>query len=90
VVRHPNRDRLRARLRQHGIETLIHYPIPVHLQPSFANLGIVAGSLPVTERVAREVLSLPMYVGMLPRHRDRVVEAVRKATTELGGASARA
>jgi dTDP-3-amino-3,4,6-trideoxy-alpha-D-glucose transaminase len=61
VVRHPQRDALRAFLRERDIGTLVHYPVPVHLQPAYADLEYKEGSLPVTETVAREVLSLPMY-----------------------------
>jgi dTDP-4-amino-4,6-dideoxygalactose transaminase len=61
VVRHPRRDELQALLREQGIGTLIHYPVPVHLQPAYRDLGYETGSLPITETVAQEVLSLPMY-----------------------------
>jgi len=79
VVRHPDRDRLREDLKTHGVDSQIHYPIPVHLQPAYADLGYVRGSLPVTERVADEILSLPMYVGLS----DRDVETVGTAVTAL-------
>ena len=55
------RDELREHLQANGISTGIHYPIPVHLQRGFSNLGYEEGDLPETERVCREVLSLPMY-----------------------------
>lgn len=61
VVRHPQRDALRAFLKEQGIQTLIHYPAPVHLQPAYANLGYSAGSFPNTELISREILSLPLY-----------------------------
>ena len=64
VVRHPQRDRLQETLGRRGIGTLIHYPVPIHLQPAYADLGCGPGSLPVTERIAGEILSLPMYVGL--------------------------
>lgn len=60
VVRHPDRDRLMAALRERGIETLIHYPIPPHLQGAFADLGLGAGSFPITEQIAKEAFSLPI------------------------------
>ncbi len=72
VVRHPRRDALQAFLSERGIGTLIHYPVPVHLQPAYADLGHGEGSLPVTETLAREVLSLPMY----PELTDGEVRAV--------------
>jgi dTDP-4-amino-4,6-dideoxygalactose transaminase len=55
------RDAMAEHLKTTGIATGIHYPVPVHLQPAFANLGYRAGDLPVTERAARQTLSLPMY-----------------------------
>ncbi len=61
VIRHPRRDALREYLKERGIHTLVHYPVPIHLQPAYADLGYPAGSLPMTERASREVLSLPIY-----------------------------
>jgi dTDP-4-amino-4,6-dideoxygalactose transaminase len=61
VIRHPQRDALRDHLRQEGIETLIHYPIPVHRQPAYRALG---GCFPEAERAAGEILSLPLYPGL--------------------------
>jgi hypothetical protein len=61
VIRHPQRDALQAYLRAQGIQTLIHYPVPVHLQPAYANLIPVNGTLSKSETAGREVLSLPMY-----------------------------
>jgi dTDP-4-amino-4,6-dideoxygalactose transaminase len=59
VVRSKNRDALQARLRDHGIGTLIHYPVPVHLQPAYRHAEHLG--LPCTEQIVREILSLPMY-----------------------------
>jgi dTDP-4-amino-4,6-dideoxygalactose transaminase len=84
VIRHRMRDLLQAGLDRCGIDTLIHYPIPVHLQPAFAHVGPAPGGLPVTERAASEVLSLPMYPGMPARSRDRVIRAVQLASSDLG------
>jgi len=64
VVQHPDRDTLMARLTARGVGTLIHYPIPVHRQVAYADLGWGEGSLPVTEAAARSILSLPLYIGM--------------------------
>ena len=63
VVRVPSRDRERIRrwLDEGGVSTGLHYPIPLHLQPAFAQLGLEVGSFPEAERAASEVLSLPMY-----------------------------
>ena len=61
VVRLAQRDTWRARLADAGVQTGVHYPIPVHLQPAYRDLGYAAGAFPVSERVAAEVLSLPMF-----------------------------
>ncbi len=61
VVQSKRRDDLAAHLHARGIGTAIQYPYPIHLQPAYANLGHPAGSLPTAERLAREILSLPLY-----------------------------
>ena len=61
AVRVPNRDEVQAQLKDAGIATNIHYPRPVHLQPAYAKLGYKQGDLPLTEALARETLSLPIY-----------------------------
>ncbi len=60
VVRCRRRDELRKFLREKGVGALVHYPVPVHLQEAYRNLGLSEGTLPVTEQVAREALSLPV------------------------------
>lgn len=60
VVRHPQRDRLQKSLGEAGIGAMIHYPIPPHLQPAYADLNYHEGDFPVSERMAKEVLSLPV------------------------------
>lgn len=60
VVRAKQRDELRKFLSLNGIETGLHYPIPLHLQPAFQNLGYKEGDLPVTEEIVREIISLPL------------------------------
>ncbi len=77
VVRTPRRDELLAHLRSQGIAAGIHYPIPVHLQPAYRELGYRPGDLPVTEAVAETCLSLPLYPEMTQAQQDRVVEAIR-------------
>jgi dTDP-4-amino-4,6-dideoxygalactose transaminase len=61
VVRSPSRERLQAHLRDNGVGSAVHYPTPIHLQPFFASQGFLEGAFPVSERLANEVLSLPMY-----------------------------
>ncbi|MGL4650212.1 MAG: DegT/DnrJ/EryC1/StrS family aminotransferase, partial [Caldilineaceae bacterium] len=71
------RDGLRAYLRRHGVESGVHYPLPLHLQPAYGALGYVAGALPVTEAWARTCLSLPLYPELSEAQQDRVVALVR-------------
>jgi dTDP-4-amino-4,6-dideoxygalactose transaminase len=72
VVLHPERDRIQAELGTAGIATGLHYPIPVHLQEAYAHLGHGPGDFPVSERIANECLSLPMYPELSERQIDRV------------------
>jgi dTDP-4-amino-4,6-dideoxygalactose transaminase len=79
VVRTARRDAVLAHLRSKGIEAGIHYPIPVHEQPAFKRRGYGEVSLPVTERVAREVLSLPMYPELDEGQLAQVASALKEA-----------
>lgn len=79
VLRHPQRDGLRAFLSERGIHTLIHYPLPVHLQPAYKNLNYVRGDLPITEQAAGQVLSLPLY----PEMSEDSVRMVSQAVIEF-------
>ena len=81
VIRDGKRDALMSALQEKGIGTLIHYPIPVHLQDSHRDLAMPAGSLPQTEKAAREILSLPLYIGLS----DEEVMAVCAAIEDLRG-----
>jgi dTDP-4-amino-4,6-dideoxygalactose transaminase len=76
AVRTLERDRVRSELIAAGIQAGIHYPIPVHLQPAYANLGYRRGDFPESERAADEVLSLPLYPELSARALDRVARAV--------------
>lgn len=78
VIRVKNRDHLQADLARAGISTQIHYPIPLHLQKAYAALGYKPGDFPVTERMAAEILSLPMYPHLKPFEQKRVVQEVNK------------
>jgi dTDP-4-amino-4,6-dideoxygalactose transaminase len=71
------RDRVRAALLEKGIEAGVHYPIPLHLQPCYTSMGLRAGSFPVAESAAREVLSLPLFPEMTDAQVERVCEALR-------------
>jgi dTDP-4-amino-4,6-dideoxygalactose transaminase len=83
VVRCRRRDEFRAALERRGVGTLIHYPTPVHLQPAYRDLGLREGSLPVAERSAKEVCSLPLFVGMTSAQVERVAEAAVEAVQEV-------
>jgi dTDP-3-amino-2,3,6-trideoxy-4-keto-D-glucose/dTDP-3-amino-3,4,6-trideoxy-alpha-D-glucose/dTDP-2,6-dideoxy-D-kanosamine transaminase len=77
VVRHPRRDAVIERLRPYGIELNISYRWPVHTMTGFAHLGYRAGSLPVTERLAGQIFSLPMYPSLSRGEQDKVITALR-------------
>jgi dTDP-4-amino-4,6-dideoxygalactose transaminase len=83
VIRHPRRDALAARLRERGVGTLIHYPIPLHLQPAFARYGGRVGELPVAEAAAAEILSLPLQPELDDATARAVAAAVRECAAEL-------
>jgi dTDP-4-amino-4,6-dideoxygalactose transaminase len=78
VVRSAGRDTLQRQLQAEGIQTGLHYPIPVHLQAAHADLGYKAGDFPVSEQAAREVLSLPMYPELTATQVEQVAAAVRQ------------
>jgi dTDP-4-amino-4,6-dideoxygalactose transaminase len=77
VVQHEDRDGLQQRLSDRGVGTLIHYPVPPHLQPAYAELGFQRGDCPIAEAIHRRVLSLPLWPGMTEAQTDQVVAAVR-------------
>jgi dTDP-4-amino-4,6-dideoxygalactose transaminase len=76
VIRTRHRDDLMAHLRDRGISTAIHYPVPVHLQPAYAERLPQLVDLPVTERIANEIVSLPIFPSLSDGEVDRVAEAV--------------
>ena len=80
AVRLRDRDAVREHLQAVGIQTGVHYPIPVHLQPAYRDLGYRPGDFPVSERVAGEVLSLPMFPEMTTGQVEAVAAAVQAAS----------
>ncbi len=76
VIRTQDRETLRTRLAADGIGTGIHYPVPLHLQKAYQHRGFAEGDYPVTERVAAEILSLPMFPSLSLGQQDKVVEKV--------------
>ncbi|RRR69944.1 MAG: DegT/DnrJ/EryC1/StrS family aminotransferase [Candidatus Viridilinea halotolerans] len=76
AIRVAQRDQLQAFLHTQGVATGIHYPIPVHLQEAFAELGHQPGAFPQSEAAAREVLSLPIYPELRPEQQDQVIAAL--------------
>jgi dTDP-4-amino-4,6-dideoxygalactose transaminase len=76
VIRHRQRDKLQQHLLENGIQTLIHYPIPAHLQPALKHLGYKTGDLPVTEEIAMTCLSLPIFPGLTDQQIDFVSEKI--------------
>jgi dTDP-4-amino-4,6-dideoxygalactose transaminase len=86
VIRSNERDALAEHLKANGVHTGFHYPVPVHLQNCYKEWGYGVGSLPVTERAASEVISLPMFPGLTQEQQQRVVNGVQS----FAGVEARA
>ena len=78
VIRAKKRDKLRAFLKTKGIGSGIHYPVPMHLHPTYKECGQKRGDLPVAEKASREILSLPIYPYLSANAVDEVVERVRE------------
>lgn len=78
VIHSEKRDELIEYLNSYEIGTIIHYPIPPHLQKAYAYLGYKEGDFPIAEKYAKEVLSLPMYNGMLDEELDYVIDKLNK------------
>ena len=88
AVRLEQRDRWRARLTEMGIQTGVHYPVPLHLQPAYRDLGYGVGDFPVAEAVAREVLSLPFFPEMTDQQLEEVTGALRAGLPDKVGSIA--
>jgi dTDP-3-amino-3,4,6-trideoxy-alpha-D-glucose transaminase len=77
IVRTTQRDALREHLDAHGVSSAVHYPFPIHRTEAYADLGLAEGSLPVAERLAEEILTLPLFPTMSNQDVTRIVDAVR-------------
>ena len=86
VIRSQERDAMAASLNAAGVATGFHYPFPLHLQECYRHWGYAAGSLPVTERVASEIISLPMFPGLTADQQRRVAAAI-EAFARVGSRS---
>ena len=78
IIRVPEREKLQAHLEAKGIATGLHYPVPLHMQKCFTHLGYKEGDFPVTERYAKEILSLPMYPELTEEQIKYVADAIRE------------
>lgn len=76
VIRCDKRDELEAYLKDRGIGTVKHYPIPMHLQPAYSELNIPQGALPIAEEISNTVLSIPMYYGMTDEEIGYVIDTI--------------
>jgi len=77
TIRSNSRDDLQAFLKTKGIQTLIHYPIPPHLQEAYRHLGLKQGNYPIAEAIANTTLSLPLFIGMNSTMVDYVIKAIK-------------
>lgn len=82
VIRVPDRDAVVAALNADGIGAGIHYPVPIHLQGAFADLGHREGDFPAAEATARSIVSLPIYPGITEAQQECVVDSLRRALTK--------
>jgi len=84
VIQTPYRDELQQYLLDRGIQCLIHYPIPAHLQQAYAYLGYKPGDLPTTEHIVKRILSLPMFPELTDEQVDEVIEGIKDFHKERG------
>lgn len=80
VVRNAQRDALREQLAERGVASAIHYPVPIHRTDAYASLGLSAGSLPVSESLAAQICSLPIFPGIGDGEITQIVDAVAAST----------
>lgn len=78
VIRTENRDKLQEHLRENGIGTLIHYPVPPHMQKAYSFLGLKQGDFPIAEKIAATCLSLPIWPGLTQSNVQEISEVIKK------------
>lgn len=82
VIRVENRDKIQQKLKEQGIATGIHYPIPLHLQPAYKYLGYKENDFPITEKVSKEILSLPIYPELSVELQKWIMENLRSLSED--------
>ena len=70
------RDELQKFLSENGVQALVHYPIPIHMQPAAMNLNYLPEDFPVTLELSKQILSLPLYVGLTHEQQDLVIDLI--------------
>jgi dTDP-4-amino-4,6-dideoxygalactose transaminase len=83
VARHSRRDAIRAELEKRGVQTGLHYPIPLHLQKAYRHLGYQQGEFPVAERIGRECLTLPLFPEMTAQQQAAVIDGLTDVLSEI-------
>ena len=73
-----SRDLFKSELKGHGVNTIIYYPIPIHLQPAYKDLGYKKGSLPVTEKICSQVISLPIFPELKSIEQLYVIDTIKE------------
>jgi dTDP-4-amino-4,6-dideoxygalactose transaminase len=71
------RDWVKNQMQEQGVNSMIYYPLPIHLQPVYKNLGYQPGQLPVSEQACHEVLSLPMFPELDQEQQDKVIDTLK-------------
>ena len=78
VFDNTNRDLFKTELNRLGVNTIIYYPIPIHLQPAYKELGYKKGSLPITEKVCSQVISLPIFPEFKSIQQSYVIDKIKE------------
>jgi dTDP-4-amino-4,6-dideoxygalactose transaminase len=81
AIRTKDRDNVCQKLQEQGIGALIHYPIPLHLQKAYEELGYKKGDFPISEKIANEILSIPMFPHITKEQIEHVCQTLKEAVT---------